>query len=105
MNKDILKEVFTNDRMTLEILAEEATEICQAKSKIIRFGLSDEYNNTYNPTKTNKEKLEIEIIHLLAVVDILEARGIISLDGIEQGKQDKWIKMQKWSAYKGSNDI
>ena len=103
MDKLVLKECFPDDKLTLEILAEEAAEICQAKSKIIRFGLDDIYvDNEGEPVRTNRQKLEHEIKHLLAVIEVLEARGIISLEDVEQDKQDKWIKMQKWNAYTGT---
>ena len=94
---------FPNDELTLEKLAEEAAEIIQAKSKIVHFGLTDTYNDTkHHPDQTNQEKLETEIGHLLAVVDILAARGIVRYSKIHSVKEAKWDKMEKWNKYKGS---
>lgn len=102
MDKEVLKTVFPDDKLTLEVLAEEASEIIQAKSKIIRFGLNDSFNETIRPDQTNKQKLEAEIFQFLAVVDILIARGVIDPINSEQIKQAKWEKMVKWNAYNGT---
>jgi len=93
---------FPDDKLTLEKLAEEAGEIVQAKSKIILFGLHDTYNNTTKPDQTNQEKLETEIGHLMAVVDVLVARGIVRPSEMNRVKADKWDKMEKWNKYKGT---
>lgn len=70
-----LRETFPDTTLVLEKLSEEAAEVIQAKSKIIHFGLKDTYNNTSNhPDQTNQEKLETEIAHFQAVVDILIAK-------------------------------
>ena len=79
--------------MNLEILAEEAAEVSQIKSKIIRFGLDD-----YHPKQkmVNRKKLEEEIGHFMAMVDILKHHGVITELGIENGKQAKFEKVPKW---------
>lgn len=102
---EMLKRLFDDDKLTLEILAEEASEIIQAKSKIIRFGLKDSFNETNRPDQTNVEKLETEIIHFMAVVDVLISRGIINLTNIDKIKYDKWDKMKKWNSYTGTKGI
>ncbi len=102
-NPLVLCNRFPNDKLTLEKLAEEAAEVIQAKSKIIHFGLLDTYNNTKNhPDQTNQEKLETELGHLFAVVDILVARGIVRYDRIYGVKEEKWDKMEHWNKHKGS---
>jgi hypothetical protein len=84
---------FDNISLNLEILAEEAAEIIQIKSKIMRFGLDD-----YHPESKiiNRKKLEEELGHLEALVDILIFHGIISKKGIKEGKQAKLTKLPKW---------
>jgi len=97
-----LSDMFPDNKLTLEILAEEASEIIQAKSKIIRFGLQDTYNDTSKPDQTNREKLEEEIGHFLAVVDVLTAKGIVRPEKIKEAKPIKWQKMYRWNQYKGT---
>lgn len=87
--------VFNNASINLEILAEEAAEIIQIKSKIIRFGIDDYHPKQKMP---NRQKLEEEIGHFLAMVDILIDQGSVSSSGIEAGKQAKFIKLPKWYA-------
>ena len=99
---DDLYDRFPDDYVTLEKLSEEACEIGQAKSKIILFGLKDIYQNTVNePIKTNQEKLETEVVDLLAVIDVLIARGILRREKIydPELKKAKWNKMEKWNKY------
>lgn len=88
---DLMK--FDNLTVNLEILAEEASEIIQAKSKIIRFGLDDYHPKNGLP---NRQKLEEEIGHFLAVVDILVQQRIITDKGIRKGKVGKLKKMFEW---------
>ncbi len=87
------KTPFTNDALNLEILAEEAAEVSQIKSKIIRFGLDDTYPER---GKSNRHALEEEVGHFLAMVDILVIRGVITTDGIEKGREQKITKLPKW---------
>lgn len=84
---------FNNTALNLEILAEEAAEVIQIKSKIIRFGIDDFHQKNRIP---NREKLEEEIGHLLKMVDILIFNGTISKDGVEKGRSDKVIRLNKW---------
>lgn len=73
---------YTNTNLNLEILAEEASEVIEAlsriirmKSKIARFGLTDHHPKNMTP---NNEALEEEIGHFLAMVDILINQGVLS---------------------------
>ena len=100
-----LKYLFPDTRINLEILAEEAAEVIQAKSKVCRFGLLDTYNDTTNPDQTNQEKLEMEVGHFLAVVDVLIANGILRPEKMEDVKPAKWEKMVTWNKYKGKGII
>lgn len=84
---------FNDLTLNLEILAEEAAEIIQIKSKIVRFGLDD-----YHPKNgiVNRAKLEEEIGHFLAMVEILQIGGVINSLAVEAGKQAKFKKLPKW---------
>jgi len=104
IEKKDLATLFTDYTLVLEELAEEAAEVIQAKSKVIRFGLLDTFNNTLNPDQTNKEKLETEVGHFLAVVDVLVAKGILCHDRLEDAKPGKWEKMVIWQKYKGTKE-
>lgn len=84
---------FDNQELNLEILAEEAAEVSQIKSKIIRFGLDD-----YHPKNGmgNRQKLEEEIGHFQAMVDILQHHGVITAAGIAAGKAAKIASLPEW---------
>ncbi len=98
-----LNETFPDTSLVLEKLAEEAAEVIQAKSKIIHFGLKDTYNNNADrPDQTNQEKLETEIAHFQAVVDILIAKKIVRYHKMQSMKPAKWEKMKKWNDYNGT---
>ena len=66
-----------NDKQkeALVILQEECAEVIQVASKIFRFGLDECWPEK---TPTNREKLEIELGDLIAMIKILEEQGIIS---------------------------
>ena len=84
---------YTNTNLNLEILAEEASEVIEAlsrvirmKSKIVRFGLTDHHPKNMTP---NNEALEEEIGHFLAMVDILINQGVLSESRIVDGAKKK----------------
>jgi hypothetical protein len=83
---------FSNIPMNLEILAEECAEVIQIKSKIVRFGIDDQHPK--HPP--NRYRLEQEIGHVLAMVDILIANGVISEAGVTEGKLHKINKLSSW---------
>lgn len=84
---------FSNTGLNLEILAEEAAEVIQIKSKIIRFGIDDYHPKNKLP---NRQKLEEEIGHFLKMVDILIENGTISKKGVQKGRADKINRLRKW---------
>ena len=95
--KNILNNEQTMDKKlseTMDILQEECAEVIQAVSKCRRFGLEN-----YKPgkPKTNLECLEDEIGDLLAMVDILLEKQIISYENLELAKQAKKDKLKVWS--------
>ena len=84
---------YTDTNLNLEILAEEASEVIEAlsriirmKSKIVRFGLTDHHPKNMIP---NNEALEEEIGHFLAMVDILVNQGVLSENRISAGAKKK----------------
>jgi NTP pyrophosphatase (non-canonical NTP hydrolase) len=78
----------------LDILQEECAEVIQAVSKISRFGLD---NLKPGKPKTNREHLEEEIGDLLAMVDILLEKGIVSKTSLDSANKAKIEKLKKWS--------
>ena len=80
---------------TMDILQEECAEVIQAVSKCRRFGL-----NNIKPGKerTNLECLEEEVGDLLAMVDILVEKNILSLDNLNAANKAKKEKLKKWSS-------
>jgi NTP pyrophosphatase (non-canonical NTP hydrolase) len=85
-----------NDKQheALLITQEECAEVTQAISKCFRFGLN---NNKPGKSLTNKEHLEVEIGDLLAMIEILEKQGIITVDGVLEAKDRKISKLKIWS--------
>lgn len=78
----------------MNILSEECAEVIQAISKCHRFGLDN-----FKPGKplTNAQHLEGEIGDLLAMIDLLQLKGIITSEGLEAAKLAKVEKLKKWS--------
>ena len=72
-------------KLYLELIAEEAAEVIHIKSKIIRFGLDDEYSDK----GTNKERLEEEIGHFMATLVLLREEGIINLKSCQNQTLEK----------------
>lgn len=79
----------------MNILSEECAEVIQAVSKCHRFGLDN-----LKPGKplTNAQHLEGEIGDVLAMVDLLKLKGIVTDTGLELAKQAKVEKLKKWSS-------
>ena len=85
------------DKQTKEIFCiaqEECAEVTQAISKIFRFGFESKHPITQ---KTNKQSLEEEVGDLLARVDIMVEKCIISDSNINQARIAKKEKLKKWS--------
>ena len=78
----------------MNILSEECAEVIQAVSKCHRFGLDN-----LKPGKplTNAQHLEGEIGDLLAMVDLLKLKGVVTDEGLNTAKIAKIEKLKKWS--------
>lgn len=84
---------FDNERLNLEILAEEAAEVIRIKSKCIRFGMDDFHPKNGMP---NRESLAEEIGHFIAMVEILIENGTIKEGLISQAINNKKQNLKKW---------
>ncbi len=78
----------------MDILQEECAEVIVAVSKISRFGID---NFKPGKPKTNREHLEEEIGDVLAMIDILLEKNVISLEHLEAAKAAKIEKLKQWS--------
>ena len=79
----------------MDILQEECAEVIQAVSKISRFGIDNFKPGT---PKTNREHLEEELGDMLAMIDIMLEKSVISLEHLEIAKKAKIEKLKKWSS-------
>jgi NTP pyrophosphatase (non-canonical NTP hydrolase) len=78
----------------LGILQEECAEVIVEVSKCRRFGIDSVH---YSTNIKHSEMLENEIGDVLAMVDILLDQGVISQDNLDVAKQNKKLKLKKWS--------
>lgn len=89
------------DNQIKEILCitqEECAEVSQSVSKIFRFGWDSVHPKT---GINNKEHLEEEIGDLLAMVDIMVEKCIISDSKLNEARKAKREKLKEWSSIKG----
>ena len=86
----------------MDILQEECAEVIQAVSKISRFGID---NRKPGKPKTNREHLEEELGDMLAMIDIMLEKNVISLEHLEAAKAAKIEKLKQWSnIYENTNN-
>lgn len=78
----------------MDILQEECAEVIQAVSKISRFGID---NIKPGKPKTNRQHLEEELGDMLAMIDIMLEKSVISLEHLEIAKRAKIEKLKQWS--------
>jgi len=89
------------DNQIKEILCitqEECAEVSQSVSKIFRFGWESKHPKT---GVNNREHLEEEIGDLLAMVDILVEKCIISDSAVNAARKAKREKLKAWSSIEG----
>jgi len=89
------------DNQTKEVFCiaqEECAEVTQAISKIFRFGFDSKHPVS---GKTNQESLEEEVGDLLAMVDIMVEKCIISDSAVNAARMAKREKLKTWSSIKG----
>lgn len=80
----------------LSCLAEEAGEIVQAVGKALRFGLDDGYPGT---DRTNEGDIQIELLQLIAVMEMLEDEGFITQRDLVKSRGVKIAKKAKVIEY------
>jgi NTP pyrophosphatase (non-canonical NTP hydrolase) len=79
----------------MDILQEECAEVIQAVSKIRRFGIESRWPEESSPS--TKEQLETELGDLLAMIDILVERAIVSDSNVNFARAAKKEKLKVWS--------
>jgi NTP pyrophosphatase (non-canonical NTP hydrolase) len=85
------------DKVSKEIFCitqEECAEVTQAISKIFRFGFDSVHPVT---NKSNMQSLEEEVGDLLAMIDIMVERCIVSDSKINEARKAKKEKLKIWS--------
>lgn len=85
----------TDDNLFLH-LAEECAEVSQRVSKILRFGLEEVQGGQ---PLSNKERLSLEVIDLLAVLKLLDENGLVNVYGRSDYQDIVQNKLQKIRFY------
>ena len=82
----------------LALIAEEAGEVVQAVTKILRHGYE-----SYHPNSrlNNREDLESEIGDFEAAVDLLQRKGDVSKIAIRDHKKDKLERVKEFLHHQG----
>tara|TARA_R110002074_G_scaffold276044_2_gene447466 strand:+ start:177 stop:476 length:300 start_codon:yes stop_codon:yes gene_type:complete len=65
----------------LSMLAEEAAEIVQSVTKILRHGYESHHPET--PTRSNRNDLENEVCDFLAVLEMFHDAEDLQIDGVQ----------------------
>lgn len=73
---------------------EECSEVTQAVSKCLRFGLQQQKPGD---NRTNLQHLEEECGDLLCMIQLLIDSGLLSQHGTEAAKAQKLQKLARWS--------
>ena len=89
----------SKQKEVLLIAQEECAEVIQAISKIFRFGFDSVWPIEHS-SPNNKERLEEEVGDLLAMIDILVEKCIISDCNVNQARHKKKQKLLIWSSIK-----
>jgi NTP pyrophosphatase (non-canonical NTP hydrolase) len=85
----------TDEIMT--IMQEECGEIIVAISKCKRFGL---HTLIPDSKETNTKRLTKELGDLFAMVDLLIDQKLLTMNEINEYKEEKFTKLKKWSNIK-----
>lgn len=80
-------------REILVITQEECAEVIQEVSKIFRFGI----DNHHKDGMPHRNKLEMEVGDLLAMIDLMFEHQLIDTDNVQTAIQNKKDKLKIWS--------
>jgi NTP pyrophosphatase (non-canonical NTP hydrolase) len=80
------------EKEILLIAQEECAEVTQAISKVFRFGIDAKHND-----KSNRDRLTEEVGDLLAMIDIMVEKCIVSDSNINAARIAKKEKLKIWS--------
>lgn len=80
-------------REILVIAQEECAEVIQEISKIFRFGI----DNQHKDGMSHRDKLEMEVGDLLAMIDLMVEHRLIDSDNLQTAIQNKQDKLKIWS--------
>ncbi len=89
----------------LVCLIEECAEVQKAAAKALRFGLDDSAPDT--PSLTNAEEIALEYTDLVAIIEMLEERGVLANRKTPeriQAKKDKVLKYMDYAVTRGTLD-
>ena len=89
----------TEKEMLLIILAEECAETAHRISKALRFTLEEVEPNQKETSLTNGERILYEYNDILAIMEILQERGVFPKKTYPLLIEDKKSKVEKYLEY------
>jgi hypothetical protein len=89
-------------RELLVCLMEEAAEVTQVITKILRFGYT---SSPLLSDVTNAERLQREVADFLGIVDRLIELELFSAVALDEGAEAKLLKLENYLLFKGDTDI
>lgn len=94
---EIFNKLTPDQSERLAMLAEEAGEIVQAVTKILRHGYASQHPAFLDTDKSNRKDLEREIGDLWGIVVQMSNRGDISTSRIREFADEKWLNALKYT--------
>ena len=81
----------STEKEVINIMIEEAAEVIQSLTKVLRFG----YNSTHplTPHYSNRQHVETEIGDMLCMLSIMYKLDMINIDNIEKAAGHKLDKL------------
>lgn len=89
----------TREEHLLECLTEECAEVIQRVTKAQRFGITEAQRDQ---PLDNRDRLTLEVIDLLAIIDMCAEAGLLNLPPIPTlsiGKSNKRSKVERYLEY------
>jgi len=88
------KKMNNKEKEIMDILQEECAEVIQMISKCRRFGIDTVH---LKAGQANRKCLTDEMGDLLAMIDLMIEHGVVTVEGLNAAKQEKFNKLKKWS--------